>query len=148
MEWALRFVRSVRDAEPSAVGTEEVKRFLEKLAVEGKVSASTQNQALNALLFFFRAGLGRQLGQLGEFERAAVGFEGIGKACFGGVMQLEDQLAVGRGEGVGVVGKRSGSACDDQGRNQTPSADAPVIRPTSPRPFFARERRATPPPAK
>jgi integron integrase len=70
VEWAQRFVRSVREAEPSAVGTEEVKRFLEKLAVEGKVSASTQNQALNALLFFFRAGLGRQLGQLGEFERA------------------------------------------------------------------------------
>jgi site-specific recombinase XerD len=70
VEWAERFVRSVREAEPSSVGTEEVKRFLEKLAVEGKVSASTQNQALNALLFFFRAGLGRQLGQLGEFERA------------------------------------------------------------------------------
>jgi integrase len=70
VEWAERFVRSVREVEPSSVGTEEVKRFLEKLAVEGKVSASTQNQALNALLFFFRAGLGRQLGQLGEFERA------------------------------------------------------------------------------
>jgi integron integrase len=34
------------------------------------LAASTQNQALNALLFFFRAGLGRELGQLGEFERA------------------------------------------------------------------------------
>ena len=36
----------------------------------GRVSASTQNQALNALVFFFREGLKRDLGELGEFERA------------------------------------------------------------------------------
>ena len=35
-----------------------VRAFLEMLAVQGKVCASTQNQALNALVFFFREGLG------------------------------------------------------------------------------------------
>jgi hypothetical protein len=40
------------------------------LAVLAKLSASTQNQALNALVFFFREGLGKELGQLGEFTPA------------------------------------------------------------------------------
>ena len=35
--------------------------FLTHLAVEGRVSASTQNQALSALLFLFREVLGRDL---------------------------------------------------------------------------------------
>jgi site-specific recombinase XerD len=43
---------------------------LEQLAVRGKVAASTQQQALNALVFFFREGLGRRLGELGEFALA------------------------------------------------------------------------------
>jgi integron integrase len=48
----------------------EVRRFLDHLAVEGQVSASTQNQALNGLVFFFREGLKRSLEGLGAFERA------------------------------------------------------------------------------
>ena len=43
---------------------------MENLAVFGRVSGSTQNQALNALVFFFREGLKRDLGELGESERA------------------------------------------------------------------------------
>jgi len=37
-----------------AAGAPEVERFLTWLAVEGNVSASTQNQALNALVFLYR----------------------------------------------------------------------------------------------
>jgi integron integrase len=70
VEWAVRFVRRVRDQAPVAVGATAVREFLENLAVFGRVSASTQNQALNALVFFFREGLKRDLGELGEFERA------------------------------------------------------------------------------
>jgi integron integrase len=70
VEWAERFVRMVRDQEPEGVGALEVRQFLDRLAVQGKVSASTQNQALNALVFFFREGLQRALGELGDFERA------------------------------------------------------------------------------
>lgn len=48
----------------------EVNHFLTHLAIREKVSASTQNQALSALLFLYRYVLDRQLGQLGEVIRA------------------------------------------------------------------------------
>ena len=47
-----------------------MKTYLEHLAVERGVSASTQNQAFSAILFMFRRVLGRELGQLGETLRA------------------------------------------------------------------------------
>jgi integron integrase len=47
-----------------------VNAFLADLAVRQKVAASTQNQALNALVFMYGQVLGRELGELGEFERA------------------------------------------------------------------------------
>ena len=48
----------------------EVERFLSDLAVKRKVSASTQNQAFNALLFLYREVLHQDLGELGRVERA------------------------------------------------------------------------------
>jgi integrase len=48
----------------------EVNQFLAHLAVKEKVSASTQNQALSALLFLYRYVLDRPPGQLGEVIRA------------------------------------------------------------------------------
>jgi integron integrase len=48
----------------------EINAFLTHLAVERKVSASTQNQALSALLFLYRHVLGRPIGDLGEVIRA------------------------------------------------------------------------------
>jgi integron integrase len=68
--WAVRFLTFA--GAPTAEGptTEQVRDFLEQLAVRGKVAASTQRQALNALVFFFREGLGRRLGDLGQFEKA------------------------------------------------------------------------------
>jgi hypothetical protein len=47
-----------------------IRAFLEDLAVSGDVSASTQNQALNALAFLFKQVLGRSLDGLGDFTRA------------------------------------------------------------------------------
>ncbi|MEM9163271.1 MAG: integron integrase, partial [Cyanobacteria bacterium P01_F01_bin.4] len=49
---------------PKDMGAVEVEAFLTHLAVEGKVSASTQNQALSALLFLYRYVLGQELGCL------------------------------------------------------------------------------------
>ena len=46
---------------PREMGSEEVNAFLTHLAVEGNVSASTQNQALAALLFLYRELLERDL---------------------------------------------------------------------------------------
>jgi len=54
---------------PEAMGAAEVREFLTHLAVERKVAVSTQNQALNALVFLYREVLGREFGSLGEFER-------------------------------------------------------------------------------
>ncbi len=48
----------------------EINAFLTHLAVKEKVSASTQNQALCALLFLYRHVLGREIGDLGEVIRA------------------------------------------------------------------------------
>ncbi len=50
--------------------TIHVQRYLEHLAVGRNVGATTQNQALSALLFFFRHVLGRDLGDLGDTVRA------------------------------------------------------------------------------
>ncbi len=49
----------------------EINAFLTHLAVKEKVAASTQNQALSALLFLYRRVLGREIGDLGEVIRAA-----------------------------------------------------------------------------
>lgn len=48
----------------------EINAFLTHLAVKKKVAASTQNQALSALLFLYRHVLGRDVGDLGEVIRA------------------------------------------------------------------------------
>jgi integron integrase len=68
--WAVRFLGASGVAKSEELGTGHVRSFLEDLAVRGRVSASTQNQALNALVFFFREGLKRELGELGGFEHA------------------------------------------------------------------------------
>ena len=52
------------------MGADEVRAFLSHLAVDGRLSASTQNQALNALLFLCGRVLGRGLGLVEGVERA------------------------------------------------------------------------------
>ena len=67
--WWQRFVDYIRPADELSLGNDDARRFLEYLAVERHVSASTQNQALNALVFIFKEILGRPLGEL-EMHRA------------------------------------------------------------------------------
>jgi len=55
---------------PSEMGAPEITRFLSSLAVEGKVAASTQNQALSALLFLYRHVLDQDLPWLDDVVRA------------------------------------------------------------------------------
>jgi len=52
------------------MGEHEINAFLTHLAVKNKVSASTQNQALSALLFLYRHVIGREVGDLGDVIRA------------------------------------------------------------------------------
>lgn len=70
LEWIYRFLMQCRRESSGAVGPEELRRFLEHLAVEAKVSAATQNQALSALIFLFREGFQQEPGAIGEFARA------------------------------------------------------------------------------
>jgi integron integrase len=60
-QWLRRFLRFHGLRHPREMGCEEVNAFLTHLAVEGHVSASTQNQALAALFFLYRQLLGRDL---------------------------------------------------------------------------------------
>lgn len=68
--WIRRFILFHDRRHPREMGAAEVVRFLTHLAVEGRVSPSTQNQALNALVFLYRAVLDRPLGELNGVVRA------------------------------------------------------------------------------
>jgi integron integrase len=59
--WVRRFVKFHGMRHPQILGEAEVTAFLTHLAVESRVSASTQNQALAALLFLYREVLGAPL---------------------------------------------------------------------------------------
>jgi len=68
--WVKRFTRFHDLRHPSEMAEPEINTFLTYLAVDRKVSASTQNQALSALLFLYRHVLHRQIGELGDVIRA------------------------------------------------------------------------------
>lgn len=59
--WVRRYIMFHRDRHPKTMGHDEISAFLSHLATERKVSASTQNQALSAILFLYREVLGIQL---------------------------------------------------------------------------------------
>jgi len=62
--WIRRFILFHNKRHPNAMGADEVTRFLTNLAVKGRVSASTQNQALAALLFLYKEVLCQDIGWL------------------------------------------------------------------------------------
>jgi integron integrase len=65
-----RFIFFHHVRHPKEMGEPEINAFLTHLAVKAKVSASTQTQALCALLFLYRHVIGREVGDLGEVIRA------------------------------------------------------------------------------
>jgi integrase len=69
-DWIRRFLRFHGDAPPGTLAEAEVREYLEYLAVARNVSASTQNQALSALLFLYQTVLELPLGELGDVVRA------------------------------------------------------------------------------
>jgi len=64
VSWIRRYILFHNKRHPKEMGNAEVEAFLTHLAVEGNVSASTQNQALSALLFLYRNVLNQELGHL------------------------------------------------------------------------------------
>ena len=67
--WIGRYIGFHKGQSPEKLGRPEVVSFLEYLSVIRDVSISTQNQALNALMFLYSRVLKRPFGDLGEFAR-------------------------------------------------------------------------------
>ena len=70
VDWIRRFILFHKKRHPSTMGVTEVSAFLAWLAVERRVSASTQNQALSALLFLYKAVLAIEIAAIPPVVRA------------------------------------------------------------------------------
>lgn len=68
--WIRRFILANGKRHPRDMGAREVEAFLTALATVGHVAASTQNQALSALLFLYREVLGTELPWMDDIRRA------------------------------------------------------------------------------
>ncbi len=68
--WAEKLRYFAKDKVPNTLAIDDVKEFLTFLAVKKKVSASSQNQAFNALLFYFRHVLKKEFGKMEGIVRA------------------------------------------------------------------------------
>jgi len=69
VQWIKRFIVFHDKRHPREMGEAEIRDFLAYLAVDQKVAASTQNQAMAALLFLYREVLGKELPRLNQIER-------------------------------------------------------------------------------
>lgn len=71
VDWVRRFIAFHGYADPKGLdATAAVKEYLDYLAVQREVAASTQNQALNALVFFYNCVLHKPFGEMETFVRA------------------------------------------------------------------------------
>ncbi|KAF0122782.1 MAG: integrase integron-type, partial [bacterium] len=68
--WVRKFQYFTKSKNPETLSASDVKEFLTFLAVKQKVSASSQNQAFNSLLFFFRNILKKDFGKIDGVVRA------------------------------------------------------------------------------
>ena len=70
VDWIRRYILFHGKRHPQEMGKPEVEQFLSHLAVERNVAASTQNQALSAILFLYKEVLEKNIGWLDDVERA------------------------------------------------------------------------------
>jgi integron integrase len=68
--WFERFARQSGTGKLEALGEAEIKAFLDALALDERLSASSQRQALNALVFLYREVFGKELGDFSDYRRA------------------------------------------------------------------------------
>jgi integron integrase len=107
VDWIRRYIFFHQVRHPRDMGEKEVQRFLSHLAVDQRLSASTQNQALNALLFLYDVVLGKKIGHLGGVVRAkrpqrrpvVLTHEEVAQllSCLDGVVLLVCRLLYGSG---------------------------------------------------
>lgn len=68
--WFLRYVVFHSMQDPANLAEPDISRFLEYLVIKRKVSSSTQSQALNAIIFFYKQVLQRELSESISFPRS------------------------------------------------------------------------------
>ena len=67
VQWAKRFILHHNKAHPANMGVAQINHYLTFLAVRRNVAASTQNQALNAIVFMYKHLLKKDISQIGEY---------------------------------------------------------------------------------
>jgi len=92
MSWLRYFYKYVRPQTPEGLDDSHIKDYLSYLASERKVAKSTQNQAFNALLFFYRHVLEKEVGSIAQVVRARRGRRLPVVLTYEKVMQLIDGL--------------------------------------------------------
>lgn len=70
LHWLRRFATYWQTQDLEALGENEIKLYLDHLAVKEKVSGGTQRLALNALVFLYRDVYKRELGDFGDYKKA------------------------------------------------------------------------------
>jgi integron integrase len=68
--WSRQFQKFLKNKPPQELTGDDVKAYLTHLAVKCCVASTTQNQAFNSLLFFYRHGLKNEFGELKDVPRA------------------------------------------------------------------------------
>ena len=68
--WVKRYIRFHRMQHPKDLGKVHIEAFLSDLALHGKVSPATQNQALSALLFLYKQVLNQEMPWVDDVRRA------------------------------------------------------------------------------
>jgi len=69
ISWTRRFILFHNKRHPKDMGTEEIKSFINNLATNHHVSSSTQNQALQGILFLYKNVLKKDIGWINEIKR-------------------------------------------------------------------------------
>lgn len=70
VDWVRRYILFHKKHHPKDMGEKEIAQFISHLATDRKVASSTQNQALNAIVFLYKRVLNIELGDFGHMERA------------------------------------------------------------------------------
>jgi integron integrase len=69
--WIKKFILFHNKAHPSTLGKQDIQKYLNYLAVERHVSSSTQNQALQGILFLYKKVLTKEIGWIEDVQHAA-----------------------------------------------------------------------------
>lgn len=69
INWIKRFIIFNNKIHPEQIGKDQIRKFLNHLAVERNVSASTQNQALQAILFLYKEIIHKDVGWVDDIQR-------------------------------------------------------------------------------